>query len=122
MLAKAKILLAEDSARMRSILKDLLLRSGYEIVGEAENGEEAVRFFNELRPDVVVMDLVMPGMSGIEALKAIKMGDPKARVVMASSLGQQHLVIEALRAGAADFFIKPVQVEAVIEALRNALK
>lgn len=122
MRAKAKILLAEDSARMRSILKDLLLRNGYEIAGEAENGEEAVRFFNDLRPDVVILDLVMPGMSGIEALKAIKMDDPKARVVMASSLGQQHLVIEALRAGAVDFFIKPLQVEAVIEALRNALK
>lgn len=122
MRAKAKILVAEDSARMRSILKDLLLRNGYEIVGEAENGEEAVRFFNELRPDIVIMDLAMPGMSGIEAMKAIRMDDPKARVVMASSLGQQHLVIEALRAGAVDFFIKPLQAEAVIEALRNALK
>lgn len=122
MRTKAKVLLAEDSARMRSILKDLLLRNGYEIAGEAENGEEAVRFFNELRPDVVIMDLIMPGMTGIEALKAIKMDDSKARVVMASSLGQQHLVIEALRAGAADFFIKPLQAEAVIEALHNALK
>lgn len=122
MRAKAKVLLAEDSARMRSILKDLLLRSGYEIAGEAESGEEAVRFFNELRPDVVIMDLLMPGMSGIEALKAIRMDDPKARVVMASSLGQQHLVIEAMRAGAVDFFIKPLQAEAVIGVLRNALK
>lgn len=122
MRAKAKVLVAEDSARMRSILKDLLLRNGYEIAGEAENGEEAVRFFNELRPDIVIMDIVMPGMSGIEAMKAIRMDDPKARVVMASSLGQQHLVIEALRAGAVDFFIKPLQAEAVIGALRNALK
>lgn len=122
MRAKAKVLVAEDSARMRSILKDLLLRNGYEIAGEAENGEEAVRFFNELRPDIVIMDIVMPGMSGIEAMKAIRMDDPSARVVMASSLGQQHLVIEALRAGAVDFFIKPLQAEAVIGALRNALK
>lgn len=122
MKAKAKVLIAEDSAHMRSILKDLLLRGGYEVVGEADNGAEAVRLYEKLRPDVVTLDITMPEMDGIEALKAIKAAYPDARVVMASSMSQQNKVIEALRAGANDFFIKPMQAESVIETLESALK
>lgn len=122
MKTKAKVLIAEDSAHMRTILKELLLRNGYEVVGEADNGMEAVRLYSELSPDVVTMDVTMPVMDGVEALRAIKSADPKAKVVMASAMGQQNKVIEALRAGADDFFIKPMQAERVVEALENALK
>ncbi len=119
---KAKILIAEDSAYMRMILKELLLRNGYEVVGEAENGREAIALYNKLKPDIVTMDITMPDMDGIEALKAIKEAHPSARIVMVSAMGQQNLVIDAIRLGAADFFIKPLQSERVVEALERALK
>jgi two-component system chemotaxis response regulator CheY len=119
---KAKILIAEDSAYMRTILKDVLLRNGYDVVGEAENGKEAVALYGKLRPDIVTMDITMPEMDGIEALKAIKETYPSARIVMVSAMGQQNLVIEAIRLGAADFFIKPLQSERVVEALDRAMK
>lgn len=119
---KAKILIADDSAYMRSILKDLLLRNGYDVIGEAENGKEVLGLYGKLKPDVVVMDIIMPEMSGIQALKEIKENYPEARVVMSAAMGQQHLVVEAIRAGAADFFIKPVQAERVVEAIDKALR
>jgi len=119
---KAKILIADDSAYMRSILKDLLLRNGYDVVGEAENGKEVLGLYGKLKPDVVAMDIIMPEMSGIQALKEIKENYPEARVVMSAAMGQQHLVVEAIRAGAADFFIKPVQAERVVEAIDKALQ
>ncbi|MEA4871745.1 MAG: response regulator [Synergistaceae bacterium] len=119
---KAKILIADDSAYMRSILKDLLLRNGYDVIGEAENGKEVLGLYGKLKPDVVAMDIIMPEMSGIQALKEIKENYPEARVVMSAAMGQQHLVVEAIRAGAADFFIKPVQAERVVEAIDKALR
>ncbi len=119
---KAKILIADDSAYMRSILKDLLLRNGYDVIGEAENGKEVLGLYGKLKPDVVAMDIMMPEMSGIQALKEIKENYPEARVVMSAAMGQQHLVVEAIRAGAADFFIKPVQAERVVEAIDKALR
>lgn len=119
---KAKILIADDSAYMRSILKDLLLRNGYDVIGEAENGKEVLGLYGKLKPDVVAMDIIMPEMSGIQALKEIKENYPEARVVMSAAMGQQHLVVEAIRAGAADFFIKPVQAERVVEAIDKALQ
>ena len=119
---KAKILIADDSAYMRSILKDLLLRNGYDVIGEAENGKEVLGLYRKLKPDVVAMDIMMPEMSGIQALKEIKENYPEARVVMSAAMGQQHLVVEAIRAGAADFFIKPVQAERVVEAIGKALQ
>ena len=119
---KAKILIADDSAYMRSILKDLLLRNGYDVIGEAENGKEVLGLYRNLKPDVVAMDIMMPEMSGIQALKEIKENYPEARVVMSAAMGQQHLVVEAIRAGAADFFIKPVQAERVVEAIDKALQ
>ena len=119
---KAKILIADDSAYMRSILKDLLLRNGYDVIGEAENGKEVLGLYRKLKPDVVAMDIMMPEMSGIQALKEIKENYPEARVVMSAAMGQQHFVVEAIRAGAADFFIKPVQAERVVEAIDKALQ
>lgn len=122
MKTQVKVLIAEDSAHMRAILKEILLRRGYSVAGEAENGSRAVFLYGELKPDLVVMDIAMPEMDGIDALKAIKMSDPKAKVVMISSMGQQNQVIEALRAGTSGFFIKPMQAEIVVEELENALK
>lgn len=119
---KAKILIADDSAYMRSILKDLLLRNGYDVIGEAENGKEVLDLYRKLKPDVVAIDIIMPEMSGIQALKEIKENYPEARVVMSAAMGQQHLVVEAIRAGATDFFIKPVQAERVVEAIDKALQ
>ena len=119
---KAKILIADDSAYMRSILKDLLLRNGYDVIGEAASGKEVLGLYRKLKPDVVAMDIMMPEMSGIQALKEIKENYPEARVVMSAAMGQQHLVVEAIRAGAADFFIKPVQAERVVEAIDKALQ
>jgi len=119
---KAKILIADDSAYMRSILKDLLLRNGYDVIGEAENGKEVLDLYGKLKPDAVVMDIMMPEMSGLQALKEIKENYPEARVVMSAAMGQQHLVVEAIKAGAADFFIRPVQAERVVEAIDKALQ
>ena len=119
---KATVLIAEDSTHMRMILKDILIRDGYDVVGEAENGEEAVRMYNELHPDVVTLDIAMPEMDGIAALKAIKNEHPHAKVVMVSAMNQQNQVIEAIRAGASDFFIKPLQSERGAEAIERALK
>lgn len=118
---KAKILIADDSAYARSILKDLLLRNGYDVVGEAENGKEAILMYEKLKPDLVTLDIMMPEMSGIQALKEIKEQYPEAVVVMGAAMGQQNLVVDAMRSGAAEFYIKPVQAEKVVEAVEIAL-
>lgn len=118
----ANILIADDSANMRLILKDILHRSGYTVVGEAKDGAEAVSLFDKLSPDAALIDLSMPEMDGLEALRSIKAAHEEARVVMISMLGQQELVIDALRAGASDFIIKPFQTERVLDALNKALK
>ena len=119
---KAKILIADDSANMRSILKDLLLRNGFDVAGEAESGKEVLELYEKIKPDVVTLDIMMPEMSGIQSLKEIKERYPESRIIMSASMGQQNLVVEAIRAGAADFFIKPVQAEKVVEAIEKALR
>ncbi|MGD9666862.1 MAG: response regulator, partial [Synergistaceae bacterium] len=96
--------------------------NGYDVIGEAENGKEVLGLYGKLKPDVVVMDIMMPEMSGTQALKELKERYPEARVVMSASMGQQNLVVEAIRAGAAEFFIKPVQAERVVEAIDKALQ
>ena len=118
---RARVLIADDSAHMRTILKNALLRNGYDVVGEAEDGNEAVSLYEKLKPDVAAIDIKMPRMDGIEALKVIKSKHPDAKVVMISAMGQQKDVIEAMRAGASDFFIKPFIAEKVVEAMENAL-
>ena len=107
----AKILVVDDAAFMRMMLKDILIKGGHEIVGEAENGIVAVEKYKKLLPDLVTMDITMPEMEGIEALKLIKQDYPKARVIMCSAMGQQAMVVNAIQAGARDFIVKPFQAE-----------
>jgi two-component system, chemotaxis family, chemotaxis protein CheY len=115
------VLIVDDALFMRMMIKDILSKDGFEIVGEAENGVEAVKKYAELHPDLVTMDIVMPEMDGIEAVRNIIKIDPGARVLMCSAMGQQPLVVEALEAGAKDFIIKPFQPAKVVEAVRKAL-
>ena len=115
------VLIVDDAAFMRMMLRDILSKNGFEIVGEAENGKIAVQMYEELKPDVVTMDITMPEMDGIAAVKEIKTTYPDAKVVMVSAMGQQAMVIEAIRSGAADFIVKPFQPDRVLEALGKAL-
>ena len=116
-----KILIVDDAAFMRMMIKDILTKNGYEVVGEAADGLQAVEKYNELRPDLVTMDITMPEMDGIAALKEIKGTDPSAVVIMCSAMGQQAMVIDAIQAGAKDFIVKPFQADRVIEAIQKAL-
>ena len=115
------VLIVDDAAFMRMMLKDILSKNGYEVLGEAENGKVAVSMYEELKPDVVTMDITMPEMDGITAVKEIKKASPDAKVVMVSAMGQQAMVIEAIQAGAADFIVKPFQPDRVLEALGKAV-
>ena len=116
-----KILIVDDAAFMRMMLKDILVKNGFDVVGEADNGARAIEKFQELRPDLVTMDITMPEMDGITAVKEIKRMDPGARVIMCSAMGQQAMVIEAIQAGARDFIVKPFQPDRVLEAVRKAV-
>ena len=115
------ILICDDAAFMRMMIKDILTKNGYNVVGEAENGAKGVERYNELKPDLVLMDITMPEMDGIAALKAIKASDPKASVIMCSAMGQQAMVIESIQSGARDFIVKPFQADRVIEAVKKVL-
>ncbi len=116
-----RILIVDDAAFMRMMLKDILGKNGYEVVGEAENGIQAVEKFKEVTPDLVTMDITMPEMDGIAAVKEIKSIDMAACIIMCSAMGQQAMVIDAIQAGAKDFIVKPFQPERVIEAVSKAL-
>ncbi len=116
-----KVLIVDDAAFMRMMIKDILTKNGYEIVGEAENGIKAVEKFQELRPDLTTMDITMPEMDGISAVKEIKKIDENAKVIMCSAMGQQAMVIEAIQSGARDFIVKPFQPDRVLEAVRKVL-
>lgn len=116
-----KVLICDDASFMRMILKDILTKEGYEIVGEAANGKAAISSYNTLRPDLVMMDITMPEMDGIEAVKGIKQIDPKALIVMCSALGQKEMVINAIKAGARDFVVKPFENSKIVEVVGNAL-
>ena len=115
------ILISDDAAFMRMMTKDILTKNGYNVVGEAENGARAVEKYNELKPDLVLMDITMPEMDGIQALKKIKENDPSALVIMCSAMGQQAMVIESIQAGAKDFIVKPFQADRVIEAVKKVV-
>lgn len=115
------ILIVDDAAFMRMMIKDILTKNGYEIVGEAENGKVAIEKYNELNPELVIMDITMPEVDGIQAVKQIMGTDPQARVVMCSAMGQQAMVIESIQAGAKDFIVKPFQADRIIEAVKKAL-
>ncbi|NLY51993.1 MAG: response regulator [Firmicutes bacterium] len=114
-----RVLVTDDTAFMRMTLRNVLEKNGFEVVGEAADGEEAVALYAELRPDVVTMDITMPKMDGITAIRKILEIDPNARVIVCSAMGQKPMVIEALNAGAKDFLVKPFQPERIIEALRK---
>ena len=115
------ILISDDAAFMRMMIKDILTKNGYNVVGEAENGKVAVDKYMELKPDLVLMDITMPEMDGIESLKAIRAKDPNACVIMCSAMGQQAMVIEAIQSGAKDFIVKPFQAERVLEAVKKVI-
>lgn len=116
-----RVLVVDDAAFMRMMVKDILSKNGYEVVGEAENGLKAVEKWQELKPDLTTMDITMPEMDGISAVKEIKKLDPGAKVIMCSAMGQQAMVVEAIQAGARDFIVKPFQPDRVLEAVRKAV-
>ena len=115
------ILICDDAAFMRMMIKDILSKNGYNVVGEAENGAIAVEKYSETNPDLVLMDITMPEMDGIQALKKIKEKDPNASVIMCSAMGQQAMVIESIQAGAKDFIVKPFQADRVLEAVKKVV-
>ena len=115
------ILICDDAAFMIMMIKDVLSKNGYTVAGEAENGKIAVDKYNETKPDLVLMDITMPEMDGIQALKKIKETDPGATVIMCSAMGQQAMVIESIQSGAKDFIVKPFQADRVLEAVKKVL-
>ncbi|MGL4730127.1 MAG: response regulator [Clostridium sp.] len=117
----AKVLIVDDATFMRMMIKDILEKNGFEVVGEAQNGLKAVELYKSEKPDVVTMDITMPDMDGIEAVKAIKEFDPNAKIVMCSAMGQQSMVMDAIRAGAKDFIVKPFQADRVLEAINKVI-
>jgi len=116
-----RIMLVDDASFMRMMLKNILVGSGYEVIGEAENGAKAIEQFKALKPDLVIMDIIMPEMGGIDAVREIVKVNPGAKILMCSSMGQQSLVVEAIQAGAKDFIVKPFQPSNVLEAVKKAL-
>ena len=114
-----RVMIVDDALFMRNMLKEICLRAGFEVVAEADNGEDAAALYREHRPDLVTMDIVMPRRSGIEALQDIMTAEPQARVVMVSALGQDSLVLEAVEAGARDFIVKPFKEEKVVDVIRR---
>lgn len=115
------VLICDDAIFMRTMLADILTQAGYEVIGEAETGVQAVEKYAQLRPDLVTMDIVMPDMGGIDAVREIVKNDPAAKILMCSAMGQQALVVEAIQAGAKDFVVKPFQPSRVLEAVQRVL-
>ena len=115
------VLVCDDAIFMRTMIADILVQAGFEVVGEAETGVQAVERYRELKPDLVTMDIVMPDMGGIEAVREICRDDPDAKILMCSAMGQQALVVEAIQAGAKDFVVKPFQPSRVLEAVQRVL-
>lgn len=115
------VLVCDDAIFMRTMISDILTTAGFQVIGEAETGREAVDRYKELKPDLVTMDIVMPDMGGIEAVREICRVDPDAKVLMCSAMGQQALVVEAVQAGAKDFVVKPFQPSRVLEAVQRIL-
>ncbi|MBD8497072.1 MULTISPECIES: response regulator [Paenibacillus] len=116
-----RILIVDDAAFMRMMIRDILTKNGYDVVGEAADGAQAIEKYKEHKPDLITMDITMPEMDGITALKEIRKMDPSAKVIMCSAMGQQAMVIDAIQAGAKDFIVKPFQADRVIEAIKKTL-
>lgn len=115
----ARVLIVDDAAFMRLAIRNMLEKNGFEVIGEAENGAIGLKKYMECRPDIVTMDITMPEMSGIEALKAIRQHDPKAKVVMVSAMGQESAIKEAVINGAKSFIVKPFREEHVLQTLKK---
>lgn len=116
-----RVLIVDDAKFMRHMIKNILTEIGYEVVGEAEDGSEACEKYKELTPDIVTMDIVMPKTNGIDALKEIRLYDPKAKVVMISAIDQREPLMEALKLGAVDYVVKPFEKERVEEAMQRVV-
>ena len=116
-----RVLVCDDAIFMRTMISDILTGAGYEVVGEAETGVQAIQRYKELKPDLVTMDIVMPDMGGIDAVREIVKDDANAKILMCSAMGQQALVVEAIQAGAKDFVVKPFQPSRVLEAVQRVL-
>ena len=114
-----RVLIADDSSFMRKMIRTILEKEGYQIGGEAENAQESIKQSNLLHPDIVTMDITLPDMSGIEALKSIKTHNPNSKVVIVSSLGTHYHMMEALQSGADDFILKPINESRLIECLQH---
>lgn len=112
-----KVLITDDAAFMRVMLKDILAKNGHEVVAEAGDGIEMLQKYDETMPDIVILDITMPNMDGLVALKELRKKHPNANVVMCSAMGQQSMVIDAIQSGAKDFIVKPFQAERVVECL-----
>lgn len=117
-----RILLADDLSFMRMVQKDILEAKGYKIVGEASDGIEAVEKYQALNPDIIILDITMPNMNGLDAMYNIFKLDSGARIIMCSALGQQQLIVEAIKAGVKDFIVKPFKSERMLSAIEKALK
>ena len=117
----ARVMIVDDALFMRNMLRNIFSEGGFEVIGEAQNGSEAVEKYTQLRPELVTMDIVMPEKSGIEALKEIVAIDGSARIIICSALGQESLIMEALEAGARDFIVKPFKPAKVIEVAQKVL-
>ncbi|AEH25209.1 response regulator [Pyrococcus yayanosii] len=117
----ARILVVDDAAFMRMLLKKILTQAGHQVVGEASNGKEAVEKYKQLKPDLVTMDIVMPEMDGITAVKEIMKIDPNAKIIMITAVGQEAKVMEALKSGAKGYIVKPFQAPKVIEEVNRVL-
>lgn len=116
-----RIMIVDDAAFMRLMLKTILAEAGFEIVGEAASGGEAAKKYQDLKPDLVTMDITMPGMDGIMAVKQIRSIDSQAKIIMCSAMGQKTMVLEAMESGAVNFIVKPFDKEKVVETVRKTL-
>jgi len=115
------VLIVDDLAFIKIVLREILEKAGFRVVGEASNGEQAIAMYQDKKPDVVLMDITMPGMDGLTALKRIREIDQGARVIICSALGQQQLIVQAIQLGATDYIVKPFQPQRVVSSLKKAL-
>ncbi|MDR0357424.1 MAG: response regulator [Clostridiales Family XIII bacterium] len=118
----AKILIVDDAAFMRMMIRENLKKAGYSEFGEAGNGNEAIKQYDEIKPDLVLLDITMPEKDGISALQEIREKDPDAKVVMCSAMGQENMVIEAVKLGALDFIVKPFKPERLLQTVKNIVE
>lgn len=116
-----RVLIADDTAYMRAIIKDTLQKASYTVVGEAEDGEDAITLYRQHQPDVVIMNIVMPKINGLQALQCIKEWDPSARIILCSAMGQAPAIFSAIKAGACDFLVKPFEPQGLLECLNRTL-